>query len=49
MVQMDILPRVLPDSHYDTMEEALQEADRRRGSSSTRNAITRIAESPYGD
>lgn len=49
MLQMDILPRVHPDSHYDTMEEALREADRRKGSSSTRNAITQIAESPYGD
>lgn len=48
MVQIDILPRVLPDSFFDTMEEAFEEADRRNGSSSARNAVTRISESPYG-
>ena len=48
MVQVDILPRVLPDSHFDTMEEAREEADQRKGSSSAKDAITQITESPYG-
>ena len=48
MVQADILPRVLPDSHFDTLEEAWEEVDQRKVSSSANGAITRIAESPYG-
>ena len=48
MVQADALPRVLPDSYFDTMDEALEEVDRRKGTSSASEAVTRIAESPYG-
>ena len=47
MIQMDILPRVLPDAYFDTMEGARDEAGRRRRASAP-DAITRISDSTYG-
>ena len=48
MVMTDTLSRVLPDSHFDTMEEAIEEVHRRKLSPPAREAITQIAESPLG-
>lgn len=41
------LPRVVPDTHFDSHAAALAEA-RRRGAEVTTGAVTRIRKSPYG-
>lgn len=48
MLRLDILPRLIADSYHDTMQEALQEASRRKASPVAPDAVTRIDESPYG-
>lgn len=48
MLRLDILPRLIPDSHYDTWEEALEEAERRKASPPAPDAVTRMDDSPYG-
>ena len=45
---LEILPRTVPDSHFDTAEEALDEATRRRTGPMAADSFTRIVESPYG-
>ena len=45
MEQVVAPPRVLPDSHFDRWEEALEEAGHRNRSSAY-GAITRVSESP---
>ena len=47
MLTMDMLPRVIPDSYCDTVEEALDEVIRRQASLDPESAITRFDESPY--
>ena len=48
MMQLETVPRVLPDSHFETMDEARAEADKRRLSPSAKDAVTQISDSPYG-
>ena len=47
-MHLEILPRTVPDSHFDTAEEALDEATRRRSGPTAADSLTRIVESPYG-
>lgn len=42
MVRFDILPRLLPDRYYDTLQEALEE------SQVADDAVTRFDKLPYG-
>ena len=48
MLRLDILPRLVPDSHCETREEAIEEVARRRASPVVHDAVTRFDESPYG-
>ena len=48
MLRLDILPRLIPDSHCATWQEAFEEAGRRRMSPVAPDAVTRFDESPYG-
>lgn len=48
MLRLDILPRLVPDSHCETREEAIMEVTRRRASPAAHDAVTRFAASPYG-
>ncbi len=48
MLRLDILPRLIADSHHDTRQEAFEEASRRKASPVAPDAVTRIDESPYG-
>jgi len=48
LLRLDILPRLIADSHHDTRQEALEEASRRKTSPVAPDAVTRIDESPYG-
>ncbi len=48
MFRFDILPRLIPDFHGETREEALAEVARRRASPVAPDAVTRFDESPYG-
>ncbi|MDE2975822.1 MAG: hypothetical protein OXU64_14050 [Gemmatimonadota bacterium] len=48
MLRLDILPRLIADSHHDTRQEALEEASRRKASPVAPDAVTRVDESPYG-
>lgn len=48
MLRLDILPRLIADSHHDTRQEALEEASRRKTSPVAPDAVTRVDESPYG-
>ncbi|WP_419937142.1 hypothetical protein [Candidatus Palauibacter sp.] len=48
MLRLDILPRLIPDSHCETRQEAIAEVARRRASPVVHDAVTRFDESPYG-
>lgn len=48
MVRFDILPRLLPDRYYDTLQEALDEVSRRKMSQVADDAVTRFEKLPYG-
>ncbi|WP_420634470.1 hypothetical protein [Candidatus Palauibacter sp.] len=48
MLRLDILPRLIRDSHCETWDEALAEVARRRASPVAHDAVTRLDESPYG-
>lgn len=48
MLRLDILPRVIPDSHCETRQDAIAEVARRRASLVVHDAVTRFDESPYG-
>ena len=48
MLNFEILPRLIPDTYVDTMEEALDEVAKRRMGSAAADSLTRIVESPYG-
>ena len=41
-----VLPRIIPDTHHDSHEEALKEV--RRRATDVASAVTRIRKSPYG-
>ena len=44
-----MLPRLVPDTYVDTLEEAIAEVERRRRTAPmATDAFTRYAESPYG-
>lgn len=47
MVRFDMLPRLAPDFHCETLEEALAEASRRKASPVADDAATRFDRSPY--
>ena len=47
MLRLDILPRLIPDAHCATWEEAFEEAGRRKASPVAPDAVTRLDESPY--
>ena len=42
MVRFDILPRLLPDRYYDTLQEALEEVSYRKMSQVADDAVTRF-------
>ncbi len=48
MVRFDMLPRLAPDFHCDTVGEALAEVSRRKASPIAEDAATRFDRSPYG-
>lgn len=48
MLRFDILPRLIPDAHYDNSDEAFEEAGRRKTLPIASDAITRVEPSPYG-
>ena len=48
MVRFDILPRLLPDRYYDTLQEALEEVSYRKMSQVADDAVTRFDKLPYG-
>ena len=48
MLRLDFLPRLIPDSHCATWEDAFEEAGRRKSSPVAPDAVTRFDESPYG-
>jgi len=48
MVRFDILPRLLPDQYYDTLQEALDEVSRRKMSQVADDAVTRFEKLRYG-
>ena len=48
LLRLDILPRLISDSHCATWQEAFEEAGRRRASPVAPDAVTRFDESPYG-
>ena len=48
MLRFDILPRLIPDTHCATAEEAFAEAGRRKTLPIASDAITRVERSPYG-
>lgn len=48
MVSFDILPRLLPDRYYDTLQEAVNEVSRRKMSQVADDAVTRFEKLPYG-
>lgn len=45
---LEFLPRAVPDSYFDTAEEALDEVARRRTGPMAGDSFTRVVESPYG-
>lgn len=48
MVRFDLLPRLAPDFHCETVGEALAEVARRKASPVADDAVTRFDRSPYG-
>lgn len=48
MLRLDILPRLVPDFHCATWDEAMHEATERRASPVADDAVTRVDRSPYG-
>ncbi len=48
MLHLELLPRLIPDSYLDTIEEALEEVEKRRAAPVSADAVTRFVESPYG-
>ncbi len=48
LFRVDILPRLIPDSHVATHREAFEEAARRKASPVAPDAVTRLEESPCG-
>lgn len=48
MLRLDILPRLIPDSHCATWDDAIREATERRTTPVADDAVTRVDRSPYG-
>lgn len=48
MIRFDLLPRLAPDFHCETVGEALAEVSRRKASPVADDAVTRFDRSPYG-
>ena len=48
MQYIHLLPRLLPDFYCETLEEAFDEAARRRATRTLDDAVTRWEKSPYG-
>jgi len=48
MLQLELLPRLVPDAHFDRLDAALAEADERVSDPSVPDAMTRVAKGRYG-
>ena len=48
LLELETLPRLVPDGYYDSFEEAYEESLRRKASPPTDDAVTRVAKSRYG-
>lgn len=48
MIQFELLPRLIPDSHFDRARDAVAEAERRVADPVSADALTRITEGRYG-
>ena len=47
-MNLELLPRLVPDAYFDTVEEALAEVEERRNGPLGGDAVTRTLPSPYG-
>lgn len=48
MFQVELLPRLLPDAHFDHYSEAMAEMEERMASPVAPDALTRVVEGRYG-
>lgn len=48
MLQLELLPRLIPDSYFGSLEDAMSEVEKRKSSQMSADALTRISESRYG-